>query len=436
MSIPIHTTRRVSLPCGDIIVTAGTEDHRAVLPPNVSSLKILGSVSDYYQMAAYQSNGRSSILDGKPFFTFGETIQKGHNGEFIGVIPNTSAPVVYREANPIEVTHMPEGVPAPLVELTDTERSFERESGYNIILQPEGGICEATPPGHGWTWYKKYIEQQNIDGTMTRIYYGTGIAPVKIEQTTGQLVSRRVVHGQLLFDRQQPGFGTFCAVRDGTWYYLWGQLGEHIYLARVGIWYAIQRELYEFWNGYTFTHDMDAMVPVLAGYSSGSFFRTDLFGHRYSWASSERFPRKSLAFLSAAEAVIGANLQFDMLHQGGFWKDICLSELPAVLLGRVRSRTALIEAMAQLAEVHQMANDGGITIRLVGTTRESLDQATKNIRELIVNLYRELRKEEGFNARDMGFERRSLGFNFRRRARDAMRRVFRRSARRYDEEDY
>ncbi|KMP04603.1 hypothetical protein CIHG_08220 [Coccidioides immitis H538.4] len=476
MSVPIHTTKRVSLPCGDIIVTAGRENYRAMVPPSASSLRILGSLADYYDVAEYRTNGRSALLNERPFFTFGETIQKGPHGELVAAIPNTSAPVIDKRGNPLDLAHFPEGLPVPLVELTETERIFEADTDCKIIITPEGGICEAAPPGHGWVWYKKHMEDLMEDGTRIRVFCGTGIAPVKVNETTGQVVSRRVVHGQLIFNEQEPAFGTFCAVRYATWYYLWGQRGEHIYLARVGIWYAIQRELYEFWNGRTFTHDMDAMEPVLTGYSSGSFFRTNLFGHRYNWgflgtdmsenpsiitgyanrAAGPYQMTRVVDFRALSPAYHGSNCVYAhpwafkegdgqlmitwyedklstiiaaklQLNMRGFWKDISLKELPAVMLSEVQTRIALVEAMGKLAQVHQeveIDNDGAITIKFVGTTRDAVDRAAKNLRDLIINVYGELLKEEGF--KELGLRKPSWRAAVRKRIKAWWRKIRRR----------
>lgn len=282
MSIPIHTTRRYSLPCGDIVVTAGTEKYRSQIPPTVESLNILGNVTDHYQLAEYRSNARSSIIDGHPIYTFGETRLRGRNGEPIGTISNTTAAVINTES-PTRVVHMPDGSADTLVELTHQEENFQDKHDVSIRLDPSGGVVEGTPPGQGWTWYKKYIEGVDDNGTVTSYFGGTGISPVTLEHATGRLLSRRVAQGALIFDSDEPAFGTFCAVRDGNLFYLWGQLDEHIYLARVGIWAAIQKNLYMFWDGNGFSGDMNATVPVLAGYTQGSFFKTELFGHCYSW---------------------------------------------------------------------------------------------------------------------------------------------------------
>ncbi|WEW58999.1 hypothetical protein PRK78_004467 [Emydomyces testavorans] len=480
--LPIHTTTRLSLPCGDIVVTAGKEGYRATLPPDVASLRIIGQLSDYYQVAEYKTNAKSSLLNGTPIYTFGETIQRNLDGEPITAISNTSAAVINASVNPLTVVHVPQGPPVPLLVTTEAEQIFQENTGCRVLLSPEGGICETTPPGQGWVWYKKYIAQPNGDGTMTNVFCGTGIAPVKIEPTTGELLCRRVVGGALIFEHYEPAFGAFSAVRVANVFYLWGQHGEHIYLARVGIWHAIQRELYEFWNGYSFTSDMTSIVPVLAGYSHGSFFRTSLFGHCYGWgfigATQSRDPSIVVGYAKEAagpyqmtkivdfkalhptyrgsdcvyahpwvfrekggqlmvtwyeetsECVIGATLQFQMLHRGAYWKDMSLNELPAILVARVRGRGGIIEGIARMANVYyelEIGKNGATTIKFLGN-REELDQATKNVHELIANWYKELIKGASWRelqAQGLAFEKQSLGAEIRKRVVSAWKRVIR-----------
>lgn len=171
-----------------------------------------------------------------------------------------------------------------LVQLTDEEKQFEARFNVKIRILPTGGVVEGAPPGRGWTCYKKYIERTEEDGTVTKVFGGTGIAPVTIESATGRLVTRRVAQGACIFDSDVPAFGTFCAIRDGNLIYLWGELEGRVYLARVGIWAAIKPNLYLFWDGATFNDDMATMMLVLEGYTQGSFFRSELFGHCYNWA--------------------------------------------------------------------------------------------------------------------------------------------------------
>ncbi|KAI2148571.1 hypothetical protein LOZ25_006856 [Ophidiomyces ophidiicola] len=446
MSIPIHTTRRVSLPCGDIVVTAGREEYRAVIPSTLISANNIGEISDQYRMAEYKTNPKSLFLDGTPFYVFGETVLKTADGDPVDTLNNSSATVLDADKSPLQVAHVPNGLPVPIIPLSKGEREFEARSDSKVILTPEGGLCETTPPGKGWLWYNKVIEQENDEGGMERIFYGTGIIPVKIDRETGKLISERIRGGAVIFDHREPAFGTFCAVREANWFYLWGRLEEDIYLARVGIWHAIQPELYEFWDGESFSQEKEGMIPVLSGISHGSFFKTDIFGHCYSWAfigaiqstnpkivigyaKDVAGPYNITKILDPADVhptylgntcvyahpwvfkekdgelmitwyedtlntVLAIKLRFKMLHHGAYWKDISLKELPATLTELVRERTAMVKAIAQVSNVHYEIepDNGTVTIKLLAHTRPELDQAVKNLIQLIESWYKEITK--------------------------------------------
>ncbi|KMU79446.1 hypothetical protein CISG_07877 [Coccidioides immitis RMSCC 3703] len=98
--------------------------------------------------------------------------------------------------------------------------------------------------------------------------------------------------------------------------------------------------------------------------------------------------------------IIAAKLQLNMR---GFWKDISLKELP---------------------EEVEIDNDGAITIKFVGTTRDAVDRAAKNLRDLIINVYGELLKEEGF--KELGLRKPSWRAAVRKRIKAWWRKIRRR----------
>lgn len=282
MRFSIRQNKKFKTVCGEIALENGTEEYRASFPPNITSIELLGYLKDREKLAHPQGNGRSSMFKGQAFYLFDRTIYKDQNGTMLGQGPNSAAKVLDAARKPLEST---KNLANPFLQLTEAERRLEEKLRVRVVLKAYGGFCEVGGnDGKGYMWYEKCIQKCNPDGSLVETVQGTGVASVDIDEGTGHLISKRLLDGSLLFNQHEPAFGTFCVVQDQGWFYLWGKLGEDIYLARVVQWKTTYRKSYEFWDGYKFTADITALAPVFIGYTSGSVFQTKLFGHTYNWA--------------------------------------------------------------------------------------------------------------------------------------------------------
>lgn len=281
MRFSTRQDKKFKTACGEIALENGTEEYRASFPPNITSIELLGYLKDREQLAHPQGNGRSSMFKDQVYYTFDRTVYKDHNDTLLGEEPGSAIRVLDAARKPLEGRMTTAG---PFLELTEAEKKLEAKTGVKVVLRTHGGFCEVGwNNGKGYMWYKKCIQRRNPDGTLVETVQGTGVAAVDVDKATGQLISQRLLDGNLLFTQHEPPFGTFCIVRDQIWFYLWGQLGEDIYLARVAQWKTTYRKMYEFWDGYKFTTDITAVAPVFTGYTSGTIFQTKLFGHMYTW---------------------------------------------------------------------------------------------------------------------------------------------------------
>ena len=135
------------------------------------------------------------------------------------------------------------GVVKPFIPLSAPEKAFEREQreqGMNgrVTLWSFGGVVEIpsiSAEGEGRLWYQKSIDYGN--GQLE--YCGTGIAsvfgPADCECERQPRVKRHGDDGKLMFGPDEPRMGTFSAIVEGGWVYLYGDRSSDgkIVLARV-----------------------------------------------------------------------------------------------------------------------------------------------------------------------------------------------------------
>ncbi|EDN07952.1 hypothetical protein I7I51_04105 [Histoplasma capsulatum] len=274
--------------CGKISLTAGYEKHKAIFPPKVEAVRVLGNMHDPVKGAHPRNVGRSSMLAGIPYYVFGQVANVSTDGYAFGTVSNAVARALEPLTDPLPTTYVSverNGFIHPFLGLTENEVKYQHDTGMHIIISIQGGICEGElGSGKGCVWFQKLIREKKDGVTVRNYYQGTGVAPVKVDGVTGELLNKRVFGEDVLFEKHEPAFGTFCSAVDNQWYYLWGRYCEDIYLARVSLLHPFERDYYQFWNGYSFTGNIKMIAPVLTGYSHGTIYKTQLFGHTYKWA--------------------------------------------------------------------------------------------------------------------------------------------------------
>ncbi|EQL30818.1 hypothetical protein RJZ56_007214 [Blastomyces dermatitidis] len=422
---------------GKITLIAGYENHKAIFPPKVEAVHILGNVRDSNKGAHTRNIGRSSMLAGIPYYVFGQVANVSNDGYAFGTVPNAIARAAEPFTDPLLTTYVSieeNGYIHPFLGLTENEVKFEQDTGLKVIISIQGGICEGElGSGKGCVWYQKLIREKKDGVTIRNYYQGTGVAPVKVDGVTGELLNKRVLGEAILFEKHEPAFGTFCSVMHNQWYYLWGRYCEDIYLARVSLLHPFEREYYQFWNGYSFTGDIKMIAPVLTGYAHGTIYKTQLFGHNYQWAfigstdwndsavmmgaASEPQGPFEITQIASAEnlldtgafsdcvyahqwaynetvgevlvswrekwpgGIIGAKFQLQMLHQGAFWKDISLDDVQTCISTLAKTRNELVDIASAHGVFYELDSKGfgKVNIRLLGGSAKAVDDAALEI---------------------------------------------------------
>ena len=80
----------------------------------------------------------------------------------------------------------------------------------------------------------------------------------------------------------EPRWGTFSTLRENGFNYLWGHHNEGVYLARVKCLSALDRSMYEYWDGSTYTSDWESSVPVFKNLQHGAIYPTKLFAPEHN----------------------------------------------------------------------------------------------------------------------------------------------------------
>ncbi|EGE01673.1 hypothetical protein TEQG_00719 [Trichophyton equinum CBS 127.97] len=276
---------QVETPCGNLLVTGGSEEHSAEYPPKIATFYYLGELNDEMKPIYPQGNGRSFTIRGNVYHIFGKTIWKDAKGEIVGEAANSLALVSDPKVNPVANVAMPvnRGM-APFLPLTKNEEELEKAQNHKVVLEMPGGFCKPEPDAiGGYIWFQKCLQTRSTEGIVKTTFQGVSLAIAVRNRHTEEVRAERIMHDELLFTDREPAFGSFCSVLESYYFYVWGKLGEDIYLARVEKYEPQNRSAYEYWNGYNFTQDISTAVPVFSGYSSGTIMRSKIFGHLYNW---------------------------------------------------------------------------------------------------------------------------------------------------------
>ncbi|OAX84526.1 hypothetical protein ACJ72_01095 [Emergomyces africanus] len=170
--------------CGKLSLTAGYEKHKAIFPPRVEAVDVLGNVLDPAKGAHPRNVGRSSMLAGIPYYVFGQVASVSDDGYAFGTVPNAVARALEPFTEPLLTTYVSvetNGFIHPFLRLTENEVKLEHETGLKVILSIQGGICEGElGTGKGCVWFQKLIREKKGGITIRNYYQGTGVAPVKV----------------------------------------------------------------------------------------------------------------------------------------------------------------------------------------------------------------------------------------------------------------
>ena len=264
----------------------------AAYPPSVKSIDILGYVEEVNGIFHSRDIGRSFELFGKVYLTFGDTFCNDSNGEFVGLANNTVA-IIEDTDQPLKSKHLDveeNGFIKPFIQLTSEEKRLEKKEDVRVVLWAFGGVVEMED-GSGRLWYQKNIDLE---------YHGTGIA--EIVNTGGHQPIAQRMEG-LIFRPEEPRMGTFTAIADGDFVYLYGDRPDgKIILARVyngrghpGL--LEDKEAYYYWDGSDWVQDWREAAVVIEGMQQGAIVRSKLFGEdrpfmfvgTSKWADSQIF---------------------------------------------------------------------------------------------------------------------------------------------------
>ncbi|EGD97207.1 hypothetical protein TESG_04621 [Trichophyton tonsurans CBS 112818] len=431
---------QVETPCGNLLVTGGSEEHSAEYPPKIATFYYLGELNDEMKPIYPQGNGRSFTIRGNVYHIFGKTIWKDAKGEIVGEAANSLALVSDPKVNPVANVAMPvnRGM-APFLPLTKNEEELEKAQNHKVVLEMPGGFCKPEPDAiGGYIWFQKCLQTRSTEGIVETTFQGVSLAIAVRNRHTEEVRAERIMHDELLFTDREPAFGSFCSVLESYYFYVWGKLGEDIYLARVEKYEPQNRSAYEYWNGYNFTQDISTAVPVFSGYSSGTIMRSKIFGHLYNWmfvggtesntpvvtigvardiqgpyimhgliksehvhpmlrqvhsvyahhwAYTERDGQLLVTWNESKTGnIVGTKLQFSMFHRGAYWKDISFIYMPSAISSMIMDGKELIISFAQAKKAacridHDM--DGETTIRVFAGDKESVNAAVDSICNLI-----------------------------------------------------
>ncbi|GBF64650.1 hypothetical protein TMEN_7366 [Trichophyton mentagrophytes] len=402
---------QVETPCGNLLVTGGSEEHSAEYPPKIATFYYLGELNDEMKPIYPQGNGRSFTIRGNVYHIFGKTIWKDAKGEIVGEAANSLALVSDPKVNPVANVAMPvnRGM-APFLPLTKNEEELEKAQNHKVVLGMPGGFCKPEPDAiGGYIWFQKCLQTRSTEGIVETTFQGVSLAIAVRNRHTEEVRAERIMHDELLFTDREPAFGSFCSVLESYYFYVWGKLGEDIYLARVEKYEPQNRSAYEYWNGYNFTQDISTAVPVFSGYSSGTIMRSKIFGHLYNWifvgGTESNTPVVTIGVAhdiqgpyimhgliksehneSKTGNIVGTKLQFSMFHRGAYWKDISFMYMPSAISSMIMDGKELIISFAQAKKAacridHDM--DGETTIRVFAGDKESVNAAVDSICNLI-----------------------------------------------------
>ena len=254
----------------------------AAYPPTVVKVIILGYVKEVSGIFHSRDIARGFELFGNVYLKFGDTFCDNSNGEFVGLANNTVA-VVPDTTQPLKSKYLDveeNGFIKPFIQLTSEEQQLEEKKEGRVVLWAFGGVVEMSD-GSGRVWYQKSIDH----GSGNLEYYGTGIAKV-VDNPGGQPIAQRM--DSLIFGPEEPRMGTFTAIADGDYVYLYGDRPDgKIILARV---YSgrhasrlEEKDAHYYWDGSNWVHDWRKAAVVIEGMQQGAIVRSRLFGEDRPW---------------------------------------------------------------------------------------------------------------------------------------------------------
>ncbi|KAF6220757.1 hypothetical protein HO133_003191 [Letharia lupina] len=266
----------------------------AAYPPKVKHTEILGYVEEVNGIFHSRDIGRGFELFGNVYLEFGDTFCNDSNGEFVGLANNTVA-IIEDTNQPLKSKYLEveeNGFIKPFIPLTFEEQQLEGR----VVLWAFGGVVEMKD-GTGRLWYQKSIDH----GSGNLEYFGTGVA--KVIENYGE-EQQPIVHrmDNLTFGPDEPRMGTFTAIADGDFIYLFGDRPDgKIILARVydGRYQGRlgEKEAHYYWDGSDWVQDWGKAAVVIEGMQQGAIVRSKLFGEARpfvfvgtsKWADSQVF---------------------------------------------------------------------------------------------------------------------------------------------------
>ena len=262
----------------------------AAYPPKVEQIAILGYVEETNDIFHSRDIGRGFQLFGNIYLMFGDTFCNDSNGDFVGLVSNTVALVPCVE-QPLQSKYLEveeNGRIKELIQLTAKEQQLEGR----VVLWSFGGVVEMKDDT-GCLWYQKSIDH----GYGNLEYFGTGIARlVQSEDHNLQLHAQRA--DELIFGPDDPRMGTFTAIADGGFIYLYGDRPDgKIILARVYEGSVGEKDAHYYWDGTGWVNDWQKAAVVIEGMQQGAIVRSKLFGEdrpflfvgTSKWADSQVF---------------------------------------------------------------------------------------------------------------------------------------------------
>ncbi|KAL9077253.1 MAG: hypothetical protein Q9161_000519 [Pseudevernia consocians] len=268
----------------------------AAYPPKVVQTEILGYVEDVNSIFYSRDIGRSFELFGNIYLKFGDTFCNNSKGEFVGLASNTVA-IIEDAKQPLKSKYLEveeNGFIKPFIQLTSEAHKLEESKLGRVALWAFGGVVEMED-GTGRLWYQKSVDH----GSGNLEYFGTGVAKV-IESWSEMPIAHRM--DNLIFGPDEPRMGTFTAIVNGDFIYLYGDRPDgKIILARVykGRYEGrlADKEAYYYWGGDDWVQDWRNAAVVIEGMQQGAIVRSKLFGEERpfvfvgtsKWADSQVF---------------------------------------------------------------------------------------------------------------------------------------------------
>ena len=270
----------------------------AAYPPKVEQMETLGYVEEVNGIFHSRDIGRSFELFGNVYLIFGDTFCNDSEGAFVGLANNTVA-IIENPEQPLKSKYLEtedRGCIKPFIPMTSEEQQLEMEKKGRVVLWAFGGVVEMKD-GSGRLWYQKSVDH----GSGNLDYYGTGVAKI-IENYSHEQQPAVERMDNLIFGPDEPRMGTFTAIAEGDFSYLYGDRPDgKIILARVSNGRRGgclgEKEAHFYWDGGDWVQDWHKAAVVIEGMQQGAIVRSKLFGDEKpflfvgtsKWADSKVF---------------------------------------------------------------------------------------------------------------------------------------------------